>query len=117
MVSEQALRQRIERVRAKIAELGDLRPGKVSVQYNTCGTPGCRCKANQPQRHGPYYQLNYSRGGRSRTETVHLGHLAQVEAEIANYLELQSLLAEWIDTAIELDRLRRGGRPPGNTSR
>ncbi len=54
VVSEQALRQRIERVKAKIAELGDLRPGKVSVQYNTCGTPGCRCKADPPQRHGPY---------------------------------------------------------------
>jgi hypothetical protein len=116
MVSEEALLRRIERIKVQVAELGDLRPGKVSMQYNTCGTPGCRCKADPPRRHGPYYQLNYSRGGRSRTETVHPEHLAQVEAEIANYLELQSLLHEWIDTAIELDRLRRGGRAPAKTS-
>jgi hypothetical protein len=117
VADEQALRRRIERVKAKIAGLGDLRPGKVSVQYNTCGTEGCRCKADPPQRHGPYYQLNYSRGGRSHTETVRPEHLGEVEAEIATYRELQSLLAEWIDTSIELDRLRRARRAPATTSR
>jgi len=110
MASEQALVRRIEGVKAQIAELGDLRPGKVSLQYNTCGTPNCRCKADPPQRHGPYYQLNYARGGKSRTEFVRPEHLAQVQAEIRNYLKLQALLDRWIDAAIELDRMRRGLR-------
>ncbi|EQD28551.1 hypothetical protein B2A_14887, partial [mine drainage metagenome] len=104
MASEQELLRRIERVKAEITKLGDLRPGKVSVQYNTCGTPNCRCKADPPQRHGPYYQLNYTRGGRSRTETVHREHLAQVEAQIRNYHKLRALLERWTDAAIELDR-------------
>ena len=116
MASENELLWRIERVKAEIAKLGDLRPGKVSVQYNTCGTPNCRCKADPPKRHGPYYQLNYTRGGRSRTETVHPEHLAQVEAQTKNYQELQTLLDQWIDAAIELDRLRRSAKPPARTS-
>jgi len=83
-------RRDIERVKTKIAGLCDLRPGKVSVQYNTCGTEGCCRKADPSQRHGPYCQLNYSRGGRSRTETVRPEHLGEVEAEIATYCEFQS---------------------------
>jgi hypothetical protein len=116
MASEKELLRRIERVKVEVAKLGDLRPGKVSVQYNTCGTPNCRCKADPPKRHGPYYQLNYTRGGRSRTEAVRPEHLAQVEAQTRNYQKLQMLLDRWIDAAIELDRLRRGARPPAKTS-
>lgn len=115
MASEKELLGRIERVKVEVSELGDLRPGKVSVQYNTCGTPNCRCKADPPKRHGPYYQLNYTRGGRSRTEAVRPEHLAQVEAQITNYQKLKVLLDRWIDAAIELDRLRRGGIPPAKT--
>jgi hypothetical protein len=116
MASERELLGRIERAKAEVAKLGDLRPGKVSVQYNTCGTPNCRCKADPPERHGPYYQLNYTRGGRSRTESVRPEHLAQVEAEIVNYQKLQALFDRWIDASIELDRLRRGGKPRAQKS-
>lgn len=108
MSTEVQLLARIEQAKAEIAALGDLRPGTISEQYNTCKTPNCRCKADPPQRHGPYWQLSYSRGGRSRTESVHPEHLTQVRAEILAYKQLQKLLAQWIDAAIELDRLRRG---------
>ena len=116
MTSEKELMRRIERVKSEMAKLGDLRPGKVSVQYNTCGTPNCRCKADPPQRHGPYYQLNYTRGGRSRTETVQREHLAGVEAQTRNYQKLQGLLERWMDAAIELDRLRRSRSAPLKSS-
>jgi len=45
--------RQIERVKVKLAALGDLRPGSLSTQYNVCGTPGCRCKATPPEKHGP----------------------------------------------------------------
>src|SRR6266545_1098726 len=88
-------------------EEGDQRPGTLSEQYNVCRTPGCRCKAEPPQRHGPYHQLSYTRHGRSRTETVRSEDLAAVRAQIANYQKLHELIDQWIDAAIELDRLRR----------
>ncbi|MGH9157694.1 MAG: DUF6788 family protein [Acidimicrobiales bacterium] len=84
-------------IRRNKAALGDVRPGALSEQYNTCRTPGCRCKADRPEKHGPYHQLSYSRRGR----------LAAVAAQIANYHRLRELIDEWIDTAIELDKLRR----------
>lgn len=107
MVTEAELTRRIERIKAQLSKLGDLRPGALSEQYNTCRTPGCRCKAEPPQKHGPYHQLSYSRNGRSTTENVRSEDLAGVRAQIRNYRKLRDLVDQWIDTAIELDRLRR----------
>lgn len=107
MRTETELSRRIEAIKAGIAGLGDLRPGSISEQYNTCGGPGCRCKADPSQRHGPYHQLNFSRGGRSRSENVAPDDVAGVQAQIDNYHRLRQLIDEWIDTGIELDRLRR----------
>lgn len=107
MATEAELIRRIERVKTKPATLGDLRPGTLSQQYNTCASPGCRCKADPPERHGPYHQLSYSRGGRSRTENVRASDVASVRAQLRNYQRLRDLVDEWVDAAIELDRLRR----------
>jgi hypothetical protein len=116
MASEADIARRIERIKAKVVSLGDLRPGTVSVQYNTCGTPNCRCKADPPEKHGPYYQLSYTRGGKSRTESVRPERLAQVRSEVHNYQLLQALIDQWIDASIELDKLRRTKKPSATPS-
>src|ERR1700686_1174414 len=110
MATETELRRRIKRIKTELAALGDLRPGALSEQYNVCRTPGCRCKADPPQKHGPYHQLSYSHHGRSRSENIRPEHIAAVNAQIANYHTLRGLIDQWIDAAIELDRARR--RPP-----
>ena len=46
MATEAQLTDRIQRIKAALLALGDLRPGALSEQYNTCRTPGCRCKAD-----------------------------------------------------------------------
>ena len=117
MASEAEIATRIERIKADLAHLGDLRPGTLSMHYNVCGTPNCRCKADPPQKHGPYYHLSYTRHGKSRSEAVHPEHLDQVRAQTSNYQKLQALLDQWIDASIELDRLRRVGTPPTPRSR
>lgn len=111
MRSERGIQQRIGRIKAEIAALGDLRPGSISEQYNVCGTPGCRCKADRPQKHGPYHQISYTRKGRSRSEFVRPQHLASVRNQIRNYEKLRALVDEWVDLSIELDRLRRSHKP------
>lgn len=105
--TEAELSRRIEQIKAAVVALGDLRPGHMSEQYNTCGGAKCRCKADPPQRHGPYHQLNYRRNGRSRSENVAPHDVDGVRAQLANYGRLRQLVDEWIDAGIELDRLRR----------
>jgi hypothetical protein len=101
------LQQRIATIKAALAALGPLRPGTLSQQYNVCGTPGCRCKADPAQRHGPYHQLSYTWRGRSRSEFVREPELTRVREQLANYARLRELLDQWLDAAIELARLER----------
>jgi hypothetical protein len=65
---ESSLEAQIAKLKQEIARLGDLRPGKLSQQYNVCGKADCRCKADPPQKHGPYYQLSFTRNGKSSTQ-------------------------------------------------
>jgi len=102
-----ALEQRIEEIKAEIATIGSLRPGTLSRQYNVCGTPGCRCKEDPDQRHGPYHQLSYTWHGRSRSEFVREQELTRVEEQVRNYARLRSLVDQWVDAAIELARMER----------
>ena len=99
--------RRIAAIKRALAHLGPLRPGSISRQYNICGTPGCRCKADPPEKHGPYHQLNYTWRARSRTEFVRDQDLAEVSAELDAYQQFRSLSEEWIDLGIERARLRR----------
>lgn len=102
-----ALQHRIEEIKAEITTLGPLRPGTLSRQYNVCGTPGCRCKEDPDQRHGPYHQLSYTWNGKSRSEFVREPEIARVQAQVRTYARLRSLVDQWVDAAIELARLER----------
>jgi hypothetical protein len=46
---ESQLEVEIAKVKEELAGLGDLRPGSLSTQYNVCGSPNCKCKADPPQ--------------------------------------------------------------------
>ncbi len=102
------LQQRIAAIKQELAELGDLRPGSLSQQYNTCGNPACRCKnAEDPQRHGPYYQLTYTRKGRSHTEFVRRDDVDTLREQLATYARFRTLTDEWIECSIEIAALKR----------
>jgi len=102
------LEARIERIRRELARLGDLRPGSLSAQYNVCGNPNCRCKEHPSKRHGPYYQLSFTRKGRSRTKFVKREHLQEVRRQLKNYARLRTLVDRWIEASSELCELRLG---------
>lgn len=110
MSNAAALHRRIEQIKAELTTLGPLRPGTLSQQYNVCGTPGCRCKDDPPQKHGPYSQLSYTWRARSRSEFVREDEIGQLEEQLRNYARLRHLIDQWIDTAIELARLERQKR-------
>ena len=84
---EATLQRQIEKVKRDLAALGDLRPGSLSTQYNVCGSPGCKCKADPPVKHGPYYQVSYTRKGRSRLYAVLCGICAEGLSVIATDVE------------------------------
>jgi len=113
----QSLRLKIERIKNKLLTLGDLRPGNLSEQYNVCGSPGCRCKAQPPQKHGPYHQLSWTRNSKSSTRFVRQSQLSSVRSQVRNYERLQALVNELIDVSIELSDLElKMAQDKGQTS-
>ena len=103
---EATLQRQIEKVKGDLAALGDLRPGSLSTQYNVCGSPGCRCKATPPQKHGPYYQVSYTRKGKSGSKFVKEKDLPTVRRQLKNYERMKLLIERWIELATELSTLR-----------
>jgi len=119
--SIQSLQQQIDRLKAQLATLGDMRPGSLSRQYNVCGKAGCRCKdPHKPVRHGPYYQLSWVHRGKSTTQFIRRPFLPEVRAQLANYKRFRKLTNQWVRLALQLaqDKLRaagpKGAVAPGN---
>ena len=89
------IRKRIDRIKAELAALDDMRPGSLTRQYK------------DPQNQsGPYYQLSYTREMKSRTEYIARDCLREVRRQIANYKRFKALSAEWIALSIERCRLK-----------
>ena len=101
-----ALDAKIARIKATLAALGDLRPGTLSLQYNVCGKPACRCKARPPRKHGPYYQVSFTWQGKSQSQFVRREDVPAVRRQLRNYQRLRSLVDHWVAVALELSRLR-----------
>jgi hypothetical protein len=104
--SEAQMERQIEKVKRDLAALGDLRPGSLSTQYNVCGSPGCRCKATPPKKHGPYYQVSYTRKSKSSTKFVRKEDLPAIRKQLKNYERMKLLVDRWIDLSIDLSNLR-----------
>ena len=103
---EAEIERQIKKVKREISALGELRPGSLSTQYNVCGSPGCRCKATPPKKHGPYYQVSFSRKGKSSTKFVRKEDLPAIRKQLKNYESMKLLVDRWVELATELSNLR-----------
>jgi hypothetical protein len=100
-----SLAAKIEGVKRQLVALGEMRPGSLSTQYNVCGSPGCRCKASPPKKHGPYYQVSYTRKGKSGTRFVRKEDLSSIRRHLKNYSRMRTLVDRWIELAARLSDL------------
>jgi len=104
----QEWQERIQEIRENLSELGDMRPGSLSEQYNVCGNPNCRCKdPKNPQKHGPYHQLSYTHKGKSTTEFVKKDRVAEMKRQIRNYRTFKKLTDEWVDLSVKIGKTRK----------
>jgi hypothetical protein len=116
-MTEREIDHRINAIKNELAALGPLHPGSISRQYNVCGNPTCRCKADPAQRHGPYYQLSYGHQRKSTSTFVREPDLAAVEQQLRNYERLRALVDEWVGLSIDRARLARALRKQQSTSK
>jgi hypothetical protein len=106
--TEMKWQARIKEIQKILSEMGEMRPGSLSMQYNVCGNPSCRCKDKKnPKKHGPYYQLSYTHKGKSTTEFVKAEKVEEVRQQIKNFRELKNLTDEWVDLSVKIAKLRK----------
>ncbi len=91
--------RRYRELLGEIGEIGFVRSGSVAKRFNYCGTPSCRCHADPPQPHGPYWQWTAKVGGKTVNR-----RLSDREAErylewIGNDRKLRALIDELHEVA------------------
>lgn len=86
------IERRIAKIKQALANLGDMRPGSLSIQSRSWG--------------GQYCQLSYTHLGKGHTEYVPQKRRAEVGRQIANYRRFRKLTEEWVTLAIQLCKLR-----------
>ena len=89
------IERRIERIKAELQAIGEMRPGSLSRQY-----------LKRKSAPGPYYHLSYTRKMKGRTEYIRPECVDQIKEELATYKRFRSLVEKWIDLAIEHSKLK-----------
>ena len=86
-----AYERRYAELAAQVADIGYIRAGSLALRHNRCGKPACRCHADPPQLHDPYWQWTAKIAGKTVNR-----RLTQAQAE---------LYTEWIDNNRRLHAL------------
>jgi len=81
-------------IKARIAEIGVVRPGSLTRQYK-----------DPKNKRGAYHQISYTHRMQSRTEYVRTDSLAQVRRQIRDYNKLKRLIERWMALGIEYSKL------------
>jgi len=68
---------------AELAAPTPMRRGSLSERYVKCSKPGCACAERPTARHGPYYSLTRTVGGRTQSRFVPAAQTARVRQQIA----------------------------------
>jgi len=113
------LARRHQALAARLGQAGFAVSGSLTRRYTRCGKPGCRCQADPPQPHGPYYQLTRKVAGKTVTTRLTAGQAARYAGWIASQRELRRLIAEMEDISRQaagliLSKPPEPGKTPGD---
>ena len=77
---------------AQIAEIGIVAAGSVTRRFTRCTSVGCRCNADPPTPHGPYWQWTAKVNGKTVTKRLSAAEAKLYQEWIGNDRRIRSLL-------------------------
>ena len=92
--SLQRLEQRHRALLAELADLGLVLRGSIQHRLNRCGNPTCRCKADPPMLHGPYYVWTRKVAGKTVNATLSPEQAAHCKDWSRNMRKLDRIVRE-----------------------
>ena len=104
-------------IAAELASLGLALPGTLIERHVRCGKPGCRCHADPPVLHGPYWQWTRKVVGKTITRLVPDEQLDDYRQWLDNDRKLRALVAELEALTLAIaDAGPRGKRRPASAA-
>ena len=91
---------------AQLATIGLIHSGSVIRRYTTCANPGCRCHAEPPQPHGPYYQWSAKVNNKTVTRRLSEGEADLYQEWIDNDRRMRRLIQQMRQVAAKAAELR-----------
>ncbi len=98
--------QRYRKLAAQLATIGLIHSGSVTRRYTRCATPGCKCHADPPQPHGPYYQWTAKINGKTVTRRLSESEAQLYQEWIANDRQLRRLIQQMRQIAAKAAELK-----------
>jgi len=106
-------RDRAAGIAAELASLGLALPGTLIQRHLRCGRANCRCHADPPVLHGPYWQWTRKVAGKTVTRLVPDEQLDDYRRWLDNHRRLRALVAELEALTLAVaDAGPRGKRQP-----
>src|SRR5260370_7185539 len=100
-------------IAAELASLGLALPGTLIERHVRCGRANCRCHADPPVLHGPYWQWTRKTGGKTVTRLVPDEQLDDYRQWLDNHRRLPALIAQLEALTLAIAAADpRASRPP-----
>lgn len=96
MALSQTQRDEAAEIAAELAEIarnGEVLPGSITTRRTHCGRPRCRCMADPPEPHGPYFQWTRKVAAKTVGRWLSAEQAAEYRAFVDNDRRLRELLA------------------------
>ena|SRR5215207_7567878 len=86
--------RRYRELAEQLATIGLISSGSVIRRYTYCASPGCRCRADPPRPHGPYYQWTTKVNGKTVTRRLSAREATLYKTWITNDRKMRRLVAQ-----------------------
>ena len=86
-----------DQLKARLVEIGDMRPGSLVERFRKCGKPTCHCAKPDDGGHDPQFRLTRRVAGKTVTESFpNPAAWRKAQKEVAEFHRFQKLSAELV---------------------
>lgn len=93
--------RRYRQLAAELATIGYIHAGSITRRRTRCANPNCRCRADPPQMHGPYWQWTTKQDGKTITRRLTPAQAKLYQQWINNDRQLRNLIQQMRQIAAE----------------
>ena len=108
------LQDRDRELKARLTQLGEMRPGSLVERFRKCGKPNCHCARRGDRGHGPMWMVTHAVKGKTVSKAIPSGPAVEAtRSQIAEYQRFRGLARELVVTNEQIcDARLEGSRGP-----